>query len=241
LYAIAGVTFACFVLLFSLIRSADFFQISKISIEGAPEGEEEHLRRAAYATMMGRFTARALGSSHYFTWTDKMSLPRWEYEDVSIKKNILARTVTIRVVQREPFGIWCADGDGINATCSWFDKKEGIVMGASSAIEGAAILRIDETNGGGVGVGDVVLPPQEFEYMKKILEFFALERISRSRVAIEREHSELIFEDTTGKKFIFSMRFDPETNLMGLKKILSDSRDKTYSVDASVPGKLYRK
>lgn len=235
---------ACIVGLLWVLYYAAFFKVSSITIEGADRVTQEAVSRALFSSVPRSWFQGSLGPDHVLFWSlsDKHLDVRpimAELSSVSFETGIAARAVRIKVVERQPFGIWCPSEDA----CVTFDR-EGIIFAPAPRTFGTLLLKIDGITGLMPVKGQPLFrDPAWLSRINETLDALQQSGLPAKTVSV---HALALREweavTPSGVRLLFSFDFMPPQ----LSAVLSDFREKekldTLSyVDFRVPGRMYYK
>lgn len=223
---------------------SSFWQVRGVEITGLSNLEHDTVNKKIRSVVSERWVTKLLGIDNYWSWSSgRLAINNWPLlADIHIEKSVIKRTVLIDVVERKGFGIWCIYSDNIQH-CYWFDE-DAIAFDEAPRPEGRLITTIDEEYDYEVKIGEPLLAANLWKNLRKILDSWLIEELSIYRLVVDRERQELVIEATPDFRVYVSLRFEPENNLMALKKIVDEGRvelEKLNYVDLRVENKLYYK
>src|SRR3989344_2635946 len=136
------------------VKESPFFKIKNVEILGIESESRDKFFSDFEPTIFKRPLARFLGSDNILSWPEEFAPASLSFAGITVRKDILKRSVVIDVEKRERLGIWCQEylsneprieSNGIrindqplfetdsssfeensrNQKCWWFDKKDG--------------------------------------------------------------------------------------------------------------------
>lgn len=192
-----------------------------------------------------RTLARVLGSKHFFSWPDAfhesdfLFFPR--VKRARVEKNYAERTLTLKLTEREPVGVWCAAKQSPER-CFWFDE-DGIAFEKSFSVQGNLIVAVNDYSAHAVELGARVLSPQLTPGLLSILRVIRESELGFSEVRLNdialQEIEARVYE---GPKIYFSLRF-PSENALGVIQSLAEKPEfwKLSYIDFRVENRAYYK
>lgn len=131
--------------------------------------------------------------------------------------------------------------ESASMSCWWFDK-EGLILELAPYSEGPLIFRILDLSDAPMIVGNKVLDEKSFNYLTTILEAVKELDFSVESFIFDKKLEEFNAESRDGSKILFSLRFDPSSNIAALKtlKEKGDFKNIDYA-DLRVENRLYIK
>ena len=250
-----------------------FFRIKNIEVIGIDNVTREAVISLLRSKVIGgSFYRSFLGVNHFLNWSnslngkDLLSLPA--VKSIEIEKNYSERGVTIKVEERQQYGIWClrprinaddtqinADGISVNqrsnqrtsavATddeCWWFDD-EGIIFKRAVSAKGSLIIAVNDYSERDFGLRSEILPER-----LRVNAFSVFEILKKGIVAIREvklndlklEEFEVLTHD--GPKIYFSLRFPASNSIVALEDLISKSGFKNLEyLDFRVENRVYYK
>jgi hypothetical protein len=207
LYGYASGIFLLAVGIIYLVVGSPVFKIGSLSITGVEASQQESILLALKATVAAG-SLGWLGPDNYLAWPEDSSYTTTQVKQVSIKKSLFNRRVTITVVPRDRYAVWCSAAQS-SAPCYWVDS-DGIIFERAPVAEGQLVQTIfDSATGTAAGIGEPVLPSSSFSVVSKALEGMRSLDIPVAKITVSRALQELWIDTTGGTRLIFSLRFDP--------------------------------
>lgn len=230
---VGGIVYLTF---FSNLVRVKQFTIQGNRVEGSDELQQLLIKKL---DMRGWFR-RALSSNNILYWVGvgemrDSGIPAASM--VVVHANILSRTVSVEIKEREFSGVWCA------TTCVGFDA-DGIAYFLAPDVEGQLLLKVQDENGGAVTLGEPVF--QDATALKHIFQTLvimkeggiAIDKVTIKDVAIR----EWELQSTKGTIFKFSLDFIPANLKSVLQNIGERAKLENLSyVDMRVENRVYFK
>lgn len=231
-----------FIVAFFLNRS--FFQIQSVQIVGVRLGDVETVRKNVLENLEGRYPFMVKKTNILLypkrSVEEKILENFLEIRDVSIRYR--KGTVSVNVVEREPFGIWCGNQKDFREGQCFYMDKAGLVFLAAQKGEGENFPRYFGKLSDKKDIGGKFLEAEDFSRLREFIDGFS--RFSFSTTAIE--HLEENDVRITGEKaaIIFTLNASPETTLSYFDIFLKNnpkliSAEKT--IDLRFGNKIYFK
>lgn len=196
--------------------------------------------------LAGSVWSRFLGSDNMLAWPSSFSsadlslLPILKSAEVS--KDWRGRKLEIKVVEREPAGVWCLSQSG-TATCYWFDA-DGLALYRAPFVEGNLIPVVLDSARSELKTGDKILPDDQIGNFFSILQVLAAAQVSAKEIRYESQNSaEIKVLTYAGPQIYFSLRFSASgaySVLSELQKQLS-AYDKLQYIDFRTENRAYYK
>ncbi len=226
LYAWLGVGALVIIVLAYSIGFTGLFKIQRISVVGADDIDPTALIEKLKPQVATSFWGRLFGTENYLSWDPTIAYSNIEYASTSITKDFLSRTVTIQVVPREQYAVWCiapmitGEEPTFLEQCYWIDDQ-GIAFEPSAIPDGQIITKITEhATSSQFIIGDTVLDSFAFMNAKKILDTIKSMQLAIKEIRIIRKNFRVEVEVSNGTNIYFSLRFDPTISaLPALKKL----------------------
>ena len=245
--------------------------------EASVSGNSELRQSEVLSFLRGKILERSswyafLGFDNLLVWQgdfrddELRSMPM--VETASISRSFRDGMVTINIVERKPFGVWCFMGTRINADvgetrmnadgvrgnqridpresaskCFWF-AKNGIILGPAPLVEGNIIPRVSDYVRPKADLGEKVLPPQFLPNLMLILETLDASGLSIKEVRLDSlEDQEIKVLTYDGPSLYFSLRFPAATSLAVIRSFLTKPDDfrRLEYLDFRVENRAYYK
>jgi hypothetical protein len=236
---------ACIVLCIAIfigVRYGTFFKVRAITVFGLPDGiEEEEVLATLNEAIQKRVPALLLGMENILSWPGKEIVQDTGVpyiREMLLTRDFFRRKVSITILPRERFGVWCAHEAGVH--CFWFDGIDGVLIEETSIPEGQIIPTVFEISGEPLMLGKHTLSPEALGRLKEILLFFPQKDFSVKTTELDRTLEEVRVALVSGPIISFSLRLDPKIPLNALTSFLkSRSMGSLASIDLTVENKLY--
>jgi hypothetical protein len=239
-----------FILFLALIFGAiyfffysDFFRIKEIKTEFSGGGSISSLADNLGAFFAAKSEIRSyLGTGNILTWESgempEVFLEKYpEAEKISIEKNYWDKAISVRVEEREKFGIWC-----LAEKCFWFDKN-GIVFEEAPEMEGGLIRKVSDFSDRRLAEGDKIL---ESRFIENLIKIFGILESAGLGYSLKLDNLEL--QEITAvpaqknlPEIYFSLRVDPSFGLTALKKLEEKNLANLSYIDLRVENRAYYK
>lgn len=230
IYALIIIIIFLFWGLYFLFLELPVFKISALEIEGAEKLSHSQIISELVPEIFQNYRAQLLGLNNFFGWpSGKINAKNPLIADVEIKKDFFHRTIKILVSERKKYGALCFE------SCLWFDKN-GVIFPANIGLapesEGNLIFKIKSDSPDNLSI-------DLFKNLKKILEIIGND-FSLEDFYFESESLDLKTKIINGPNLIFNLRFDPEINLIALKKIKVKKNWSNFKlIDLRIPNKIF--
>jgi len=246
-----------FIGIFYFLNTADFWHIKNFVIMGNKRLSSEqimaNLKPMVITSPFGKF----FGLNHYLSWFGfkDVYLKGPEFASLVISSDLQKKEVIISVEEKEPYGVWClqtqtnADNTQTNADsprelaapCWWFDK-EGVVFETAPYSEGALIYRVSDSSDAPLVLGSRVLEEKYFKYLRSIFESMKSLEVSVGSFDFERKLQEITVYLPDGTRILFSLRFDPQSNINALRMLKEkEGLENIEYIDLRVENRIYLK
>lgn len=205
------------------------------------------------------FLGKFLGDLHYFNWSREISsdtvtrIP--SIKSAVIVKNYRNDEIIVRVIKRDPFGIWCVssaraqDGPPENsgeslgqAACYWFDD-EGVMFEPAPNSRGNLIFVVHDESGRALGRGSRILKDDALKNFYAVLDILRNLNVSIKDIRMPLEELYELHVLTRGAPdLLFSLKFPPENGTEIIRELQSrgDFATLTY-IDLRVENRVYYK
>ncbi len=228
----------------ALVLKTGFFRAKEIRITGNRDVAEADIRHTLESQVFrGRFLYYLLGFNNLLIWPERIENPDKflpQIKSLDINKSYWAKTVTVRVVERSPYGIWCVVGGSTG--CFWFDDS-GKIFKKGPLSQGNLIKTVTDFSGRPLGLGGYVLPADYFSNLRSI--FAAVEESGLGMESAELKDlglEEVTIRTTGGPAIYFSLRFPASWAPAVLKDLIAKgSFGKLKYVDLRIENRAYYK
>lgn len=222
------------------LRGTTWFHVTDVDVLGLNERDADFLLADFSGAIENSFRKTVFGEESYFAWPTKLNTFSPYYQDVTVRKRIFSRSISISASPRAHFGAWCPLASTEERDCRWIEDGTGILLDRTPRPAGQILPTITEDTTETYEEGDIFLLRDEFVRLKTIIDGCRAIGLSLETIELRRDLDELQLTLSDGALIRFSLRFDPAINLSGLKEMLR----KTPSIavqefDLTVPGKIY--
>lgn len=241
---IIAVVYVLFMGLGALTLKTGIFRAKEINITGNKEVPEADIRASLQAQVFGgRYISYLLGFNNLLIWPDRIQNPdRFlpQIKSMDVEKSYWSKTITVRVTERSPYGIWCVSGKDVN--CFWFDEG-GKIFKKGPLSQGSLIKTVIDSSGRKLGLGEYVLSGNYFKNLHSIFEVLDSSNLSIDSVELKNlELGEVTIKADGGPELYFSLRFKSDWVSPILKKLMDDnSFPKLKYVDFRIENRAYYK
>jgi hypothetical protein len=187
-----------------LFTGSPLFKIGSLTVVNA-SGIDEAALISTLKTQVAGGSYGWLGGDNWLAWSKKLEYSTPRISTIAIAKSFWNRSVTITVIPRERYVVWC----GTSEICYWVDTS-GVIFELAPVADGQLVQTVFDDNESIGAVGDNALAPEAFSVVKKILDGTRTFNMNIAKVSINRNLQELIITTASGSRVIFSLRFDPE-------------------------------
>ena len=233
------------ILIFCLLSfRTGLFRAKSVEVTGNREISSADIMTVLEAQVFeGNSVKYALGFRNYLIWPDNIKDPGKflpQIKSINIKKHYWGKKIEARVVERSPYGTWCAGSEA--PECFWFDE-DGYIFKRGLPSEGNIIKSVNDLSGRKLGLGNTVLENNFFSNLKGAFEI--LEKSGIGVRAIELKDlalEEVVAKTTEGPLVYFSLRFS-SANSADLLGTLGEGKSfsKLQYVDLRIPNRAYYK
>lgn len=231
-----------------LVVYSSVFKIKQIKISGVERFNENEIisQLKVFVANKSSFN-KFLGADNILSWVNGLKNINKDYpifENLSIKKSLLRRTIEITVKERERFGAWCM-GSATSSIpqCFWFDKN-GFVFDEAPYTEGFLINKVSDLSGRVLKTGDLILPDNLFQNFLKIYPVLNRIGLKINNLSFENiDWQEIVSEaGDNSPKIYFSLRNDPDFSISGLNTLKQDPGfNKLLYIDLRTENRIYYK
>ena len=227
-----------------LFLRTPIFSVKSVEIVGNQDIEEGEILSVILSRVIrGSYWRALLGINNILIWPERLSeedlifLPK--AQSVELEKDYEGRSVIVKVVEREPYGIWCLTSP---LECWWFDD-EGVIFKRGIFAQGSLIVTVSDYSQQMFGLRSKILPE---EFIPSALSVFDVLRKSGLGIKeirlndLKLEELEVLTFD--GPRILFSLRFSAKNTLEVIKQLSAKSgfKDLEY-VDFRVENRVYYK
>ena len=239
------------------VKEGNAFRIERFVINGLEHDEEAAFLRSLEPFVLRNVLARFLGFSNYLVWPDSLAPPAVAFANLTVEKNLLARTIALTVEKRSRSGIWCGRTPAPRETalettetisrpassrCFWFDERDGVLFEEAPETTGQLIPSIQETTAELPPLGTPFIKASAFLNLQAIIAAFAREEIGFRELMLDRTIEELRVHTSRNTLLIFSIRDDPSQAISSLAALRAETPLEQFEyVDLTLPRKLLLK
>lgn len=217
--------FSGFLLLIGWFLSSSFFRFNNIDVQIESENEDLPIMEFLKRESKINFLANILGEDHFFAWSSQIpknklsALP--EIEAISINKNYQENKLEVKVMEKEPFGVWCFKKNS-PPSCFWFNEK-GILFRSSPIVSGNLIFVISDFEQNTKNLGDSILPEESLsDNFISILRTISDANLRPQTISLSNlELQEVNVKLQEGVEILFSLRFPSRVFTEFLKSLSS--------------------
>jgi len=235
--------------IFYAVSNSKIFKVSLLEVTGNDSVQREEIISMVHESVLSRsFTGKLLGVDNILVWGN-WQLPELtgkftQISDLSVKRDLFARKVTIEVKERERKFVWCfvsltpEDAGNEKESCFWADGK-GFIFGKAPVIEGQSVNVIKEYGDRSLGIGDYVLNSKELLVLNADLQFLEDLNFSWEEMRIENlKYKELVVLIKNGPKIYFSLLTKPDFGKKVVRSLLDSGKPAKY-IDLRVDGRVF--
>lgn len=220
------------------------FRIRTLTVSVVPDrGAEQTVQEEIEKEISALPLARLFGTRNMLLWDEKrvdnMLARHNEFQSAHIERNFFARSVTVVVVHREKFGIWCTAG-----SCFWF-STDGVLSAPGPRVTGNLLLAINDESDRPLQLGDKVLDDRLIKPIFSVFDFLGQADIPLRFFTLKPLYLEELWAVAPSgdlPEIYFSLRADPHFALSAVSALQSNPGfSRIRYIDLRVPGKLYYK
>jgi hypothetical protein len=253
-----------------LIARSPLFQLQHITVEGNNVIASQDIITLLQADPSGRhnFFGNVLGWNNMLVWPGGLSSSQLglipQLAGVTIDKDYFSRTITVNVVERNPFGVWCflpkgesvvlasSTSAGVEASssvdsadsgsCYWFDNA-GVLFEKATNTEGNLIVVVRDYSQSSRGLGQKVLPDAFAANFISVVNVLHSSNINIQELDLNDLSLEEVDAITSdGPEIYFSLRFPANDYLGVLQSLVSQGGfSKLQYVDCRTEDRVYYK
>lgn len=215
------------------------FRIKTIEVQNNNRLSEDlvlsYIKPLIFKTKLSNF----LGVNNILAWPQgKINFDQIPISQIIIDKQWLRKSISIKVIERERFAIWCISN---NQKCYWIDKN-GIVFDEAPVTEGGLLNTISDLSENQLTFGKKVIDERFINNLNSILDNLSKAKLLIKKTDFNRGLEELKVETYDGFYILFSLRFNPVFNIQALQNLISKENLKNIEYfDLRVENKVYFK
>ncbi len=138
------------------------------------------------------------------------------------------------------YGVFCIGEERLDI-CYWFDNN-GVLINKATTIVGNVSLKINEISDYKPEINKQFLDDYLWKNMAFIMEFLKSGKLNVKNILFIRDDQDLIVITNNDVKILFSLRFNPQNNIVGLLSALEKNKIKNVSqIDLRVENKIFYK
>ncbi len=249
--AAAAIAYASIVGLAWFFLRAPLFRVDAVTVTGestVSAGDAIALVQSAALRDRGFLYWKAfLGYRNMLVWPSALSAADLAWNPrlsaVTLSKDYLSHTITIKVTERAPFGIWCfVPSGGANESCYWFDDT-GFMFARTLDTQGNLIYVVHDSSQADRGLAREILPDEFAPNLLSIINVLRASGIGVQDIALKDLSLEEVDVATAeGPALYFSMRFPADEDLPVLENLMAKPDfSKLQYVDFRVENRAYYK
>ena len=227
----------------ALILKTGIFRAKEINIVGNKSVATEDIRQALQSQVFrGNYLYYLLGFNNLLIWPSHIDNPDKflpQIKSLDVDKSYWSKSVTVRVTERQPYGIWCVSTGG---ACFWFDDS-GKIFKKGPLSQGNLIKTVTDLSGRPLGLNGYVLPEEYFPNLRSIFEALDKSGLGAESVELKDLALEEVAVKTAGNPAIyFSLRFPADWTTAVLNDLINKgSFSKLKYVDLRIKNRAYYK
>lgn len=235
IYGALGLFLFFFLGVFYFVNYTQAFKIN-VELTGLKRASSKQILNRIHAKILNSFWGGLLGVDNYLSWPKVIVLNEPLIAELEIKKDLWHKKIAVNVIERQPFGVFCAQ------QCYWFDKT-GFIFEPAPIPDGHLILSVKSDGAGRDWLpGRPFLEDKFFKNFLKITSFFKTSGIAINNYILKSKLQEVHAEASGGLSVRFSLRFDPDNSLAALKAVYDKGGLKNAAyADLTVENRLYIK
>jgi len=235
-FGFAFILLLAILLIYTLLYSP-IFQIREFEIAGATRLTDEDILRILQPIVLHSKWDNFLGKSNILAWSGRdLNVSQTALAAAGVSRDWLHQSINVSVQERERLAIWCDAHD----FCYWIDS-EGFSFEEAPKTEGSLIVTIYDPHTE-LAKGRQVIEKRFVRNLVKLIAGISQLHFPIKKVTFERELQELHVETYAGPDILFSIRFDPELNLISLQVLQEKIGMKGIQyIDLRVENRMYYK
>ncbi|MDD5547444.1 MAG: hypothetical protein PHN74_00885 [Candidatus Pacebacteria bacterium] len=218
-----------------LLVYSPIFQIKNFKITGNERTPNELVITILKSFSLSNKLNSVLSDNNIIVWpSGEIKINQTIISRAIISKNWFSRTISIKVEERQKFAIWCLSG----GDCYWIDK-EGVVFDKAPLTEGGLILAVQDLKNNSITLGEKALEERFINNLLAALKNSQSLGFSINGFEYDKELQEIKMTTYGGPYILFSVRFDPSSNINALIKLLKESQKNSKYFDLRIENKIF--
>lgn len=238
IYLASGGIFLILTGIFYIVQLSPIFRIRDFNISGKEHLTDEEVIGILEPLVIKSRVRTFLGKDNMLSWgagspdTSKTALI-----EALIDRDWIRQSLDISIKERERLAIWCdSKGD-----CSWIDSN-GMLFEKAPQVEGSLIMTITDIYSSYISQGTGIYEERFIENIIKLLNGLKGFRLAIAKIDFDPKLQEIRVKNYSGPELLFSVRFDPATNLDSLKSLIEKGEFEKYRyIDLRVENRIYYK
>lgn len=236
-------------LIFGVVRIvfySSLFRIQDVVVNSGDISKEKILDLLRDRIEKNSFLIRSLGFNNFLAWpkniegSELAAMP--EIDNLIIKKEYSRKALTVDVISKKPFALWCLKKD-LPASCYLFDKN-GYIFGKSPEAGGNLIQVVSDYSQDSLNIGSKILKNELVPNMISILETLSASGLALNEISLkDLTREEIDIQTSAGPIIYFSLHYPAETYLSFIQSLLPSSATfkNIQYIDLRVPNRAYYK
>lgn len=224
-----------------IVTGTDYLKVRSLVITGIDSNIEAETLAEVKDAIPKTLLRNILSLDNYLAWPKTITLPDAKFRNIEINKRFFDRSISIDIVPRERYAIWCFLEP--KEKCYWFDKDDGTLMEEAPFAKGQLVSRVIDSESKPLMEGDRVLFGEQLEAAVVILKNIQALSIPVDYIEIDRTVQELHAVSINGTNIRFNLRFIPDDSLFtSLDELLDETPLSSLEyIDLTVQNKIYLK
>ena len=229
-----------------IVFYSSLFHIQGVVVNGDDISKEKILELLRNRIEKNSFLVRSLGFNNFLAWpkniegSELAAMP--EIDNLIISKEYGRKTLTVDVVSKKPFAIWCLK-KVLPASCFLFDKN-GIVFGKSPEAGGNLIQVISDYSQDNLSIGSKIFKEELVPNIISILETLTASDLAINEILLkDLTREEIDAQTVAGPVIYFSLHYPAKTYLSFIQSLSPSSATfkNIQYIDLRVPNRAYYK
>ena len=238
IYLVSSAVFLILTGFFYAIQISPIFRIRNFNISGKEHLTDEEAMGILESLVITSRIKTFLGKDNMLSWgagspdTSKTALI-----EALINRDWIRQSVDISIKERERLAVWCDS----KRDCGWIDDK-GMLFEKAPQVEGSLILTVSDIHSGYISQGAKIYEERFVGNIIKLLNGLKELHLAIAEMNFDSKLQEIRVKNYSGPELLFSIRFDPATNLDSLKSLIGGGGYKKYRyIDLRVENRIYYK